>query len=244
MLHCGFHSRFQEPVNATQSMNQTVNKNLTLNNNKIVIESKPLPLENTTLKMYTSSIRLNLKKTLPAFSSLDIGGNSISISNNTGRQISYTYKLNNETLTELKLWTLANGRVYTITYTADTKDRYNSYLGLVQSIIKSIKIGEMNKGHTAGKASGYNIYSNEKLNFSLRYPANWTLSNDQEFKGKIILRPEYKDTLVKFASQIVMSMDVDSSYDVLGEDYGSNWNRTCTTKLGIRIPRILTSWRR
>ena len=207
----------QEPKSTNQFMNISAEQNMTSDNNKIVIDIKPLPSGNLSLKDYTILNRLDLRK-LPSYRAITENLN-INFSHYPGRQVYYTYEMNNQTLSESKIWTVANNRSYTVTYTADNRDRYDSDLGVVQKIIQSMNIGQVSKDFTAAEASGFTKYSNQEANFSLWYPVNWTLNANEESKGKITLRPEYKDTLLKSSSNIVMSIDVNSGYDVIGEDY-------------------------
>ena len=138
---------------------------MTSDNNKIVVDIKPLPSGNLSLKDYTTLNRLDLRK-LPSYRAITENLN-INISHYPGRQVYYTYEMNNQTLSESKIWTLANNRSYTVTYTADNRDRYDSDLGVVQKIIQSMNIGQVSKDFTAAEASGFTKYSNQEANFSL-----------------------------------------------------------------------------
>jgi hypothetical protein len=209
--------------------------------NNIVVEVKRIPKDGMSLQEYTAVSRRNLTN-LPSYQiltldDLDIlkaynlgnlnpSNSSVELSGYPGRQVFYTYRMGNENITEMRLWTVVNNTVYTITYNADNKDRFADYFPYANQIVRSIEIGQVDKGDSHDDNSGYSKYGNQDMNFSLVYPSDWTISTESDKSGRIYLSPIVKESVLKQASHIVMSMDVDSGYDVEGEDYRAqiDWN--------------------
>lgn len=212
-------SFFEEPSEIYSfSLNETAPKENQSTNerNLVAIDIKELKNKNSTLSQYTIQ-RLSSLRELPSFRSETVS--TTILSNNLAHKVSYTYKTQNEDMQALKIWTIANDKVYTITYTAE-KERYSYYSPIVQNLIKSFNFDNRNSAIlNQSTIDGYQTYINKKMGIELQYPNEWRMEISKENPELILFYPPFKESLYRTGRSIVMAMDINSGYDFRGEDY-------------------------
>jgi hypothetical protein len=199
-------------------------KNSFTNNNFVSVVIKNLDNKNLTLNEYTNQRLLDLRN-LPSFKTIEKGTDLLS--NHLAHKIEYTYKKLNDEIKGLKIWTIANNKVYTITFLAQ-KERYDSNFPFVKNIIKSFGILNTHTNSKESTIQGYRDYINELWGIKLQYPSDWKNEISKNDSQLIKFYPPLKESIYKTGSKIVMSMDVNSVYDFKGQDYRVelNWNPT------------------
>jgi hypothetical protein len=213
-------SFFEEPK---QYYNFSFNKgpisktNSSIDKNIVSLDVKNLDNKNMNLKEYTQQKIFSLKK-LPSFTHMD--ASRTFLSNILAHKVMYEYSKQNDHIKAIKIWTIANDKIYTITYLAE-KERFDYYLPSVQNIINSFDI-KKNNSFTLNKPSiddKYQTYVNESLELTLQYPIDWKKEPSKNNPSLIIFYPPYTESLFQTGRIIVMAMDVNSGYDFRGEDY-------------------------
>ena len=199
-------------------------KNLFTKNNFVSVVIKNLDNKNMTLNEYTNQRLLDLKN-IPSFKTIE--KNTDLLSNHLAHKISYIYKKENDEIHGLKIWTIANNKVYTITFVAQ-KERYHYYLPFVSNIIKSFSILNTSTNSKESTIQGYKDYINELSGIKLQYPSDWKKESSTNDSQPIKFYTPLKESIYKTGRTIVMSMDVNSGYDFRGEDYRVtlNWDPT------------------
>jgi hypothetical protein len=199
-------------------------KNSFTNNNFVSVVIKNLDNKNLTLNEYTNQRLLDLRN-LPSFKAIET--RTTLLSNHLAHQIEYTYKKQNDEIHGLKIWTIANNKVYTITFIVQ-KERFDSYFPFVKNIIKSFSILNIPKNSKESTIQGYREYVNEQSGIKIQYPSDWKNEIPKNDSQLIKFYPPLKESIHKTGRTIVMSIDVNSGYDFRGEDYRVilNWNPT------------------
>jgi hypothetical protein len=211
-------SFFEEPKEYYDySLNKTSLKetNSSIAKNIVSLEVKNLQNKSMTLNEYTKQ-RLFSLRTLPSFTNMI--ASTIMLADNLAHKISYSYSKNNDDIDALKIWTIANNKIYTITYIAD-KERFSYYLPSVQNIINSLNINNDSFKLTQPTIDNYRAYVNKSLGTKLQYPIDWKKQVSKNNPTLTIFYPPFKESLFKTGRIIVMAMDVNSGYDFRGEDY-------------------------
>jgi hypothetical protein len=211
-------SFFEEPKEYYDySLNKTSLKetNSSIAKNIVSLEVKNLQNKSMTLNEYTKQ-RLFSLRTLPSFTNMI--ASTIMLADNLAHKISYSYSKNNDDIDALKIWTIANNKIYTITYIAD-KERFSYYLPSVQNIINSLNIKNNSFKLTQPTIDNYRTYENKSLGIKLQYPIDWKKQVSKNNPTLTIFYPPFKESLFKTGRIIVMAMDVNSGYDFRGEDY-------------------------
>jgi hypothetical protein len=212
-------SSFEEPK---QYYNFSLNKgdikitNSSMPKNIVSIDVKNLN-KNMNLKEYSLQKIFSLKK---LSSSENMDKSITKLSGFEAYKVIYEYKKQNNDIKAIKIWTIANNKIYTITYLAE-KERFEYYLPIVQNIINSFEIKNDNL-FLLNKTSindEYQTYINESLGLKLQYPIAWKKEINENNPSNIIFHAPYKESLFKTGRIIVMAMDVNSGYDFRGEDY-------------------------
>jgi hypothetical protein len=210
-------SSFKEPSEQYDfSLNRTTqHSNSSNDKNLVAVEIKVLDNKNYTLNEYTNQRIISLR-TLPSFDLVE--SSTTTISDIIAHKISYTYKKLNDEIEATKVWTVANNKVYTITYLAD-KDRYSYYLPSVQSMLQSFNIDLKNSANQTEGINGYQTYADNVLGIKLQYPSDWKSEISKNNSNLVLFHPPLRESMYKRGTTIVMAMDVNSGYDFRGEDY-------------------------
>ncbi|HSF50115.1 MAG TPA: hypothetical protein VLA74_05070 [Nitrososphaeraceae archaeon] len=167
-------SFFEEPK---QYYNFSFNKgpikktNLSIDKNIVSVDVKNLENKNMNLNEYTQQKIFSLKK-LPSFANME--ASSTLLSNILAHKVIYEYNKQNDHIKAIKIWTIANDKIYTITYLAE-REKFDYYLPSVQNIINSFDI-KKNNSFTLNKSlidNKYQTYVNDTLELTLQYPMDW-----------------------------------------------------------------------
>ena len=198
----------KEPINKT---NSSIDKNI------VSVDVKNLKNKNMKLNEYTQQRIFSLRN-LPSFANME--ASQTMLANILAHKVLYEYNKQNQHIKALKIWTIANDKIYTITYLAE-KERFAYYLPIVQNIINSFDI-KKNSSSTLNKPlidNKSHTYVNESLGLTLQYPVDWKKETSNNNPALVIFYPPYTESLFQTGRIIVMAMDVNSGYDFRGEDY-------------------------
>lgn len=194
-----------------KKINSSIDKNI------VAVDVKNFENKNMNLNEYSQQKIFSLKK-LPSFTNME-ASNTL-LSKILAHKLTYEYTKQNDQIKALKIWTIANDKIYTITYLAE-KERFESYLPSVQNIINSFNIIKNNSSNLNNQLinNNYQNYVNESLELEVQYLNDWKKETDKNNSARIIFSPPYTEPLFKTGRIIVMAMDVNSGYDFRGEDY-------------------------
>jgi hypothetical protein len=196
--------------------NETMTPNKTDNfmneTNQITLSIKKIK-DNLSYNDYTQNKIFSLTK-LPLFKKID--ESNTSLFNLTGHQIIYSYEKNSIPLKAMKVWALANNTEYVFTYRADA----TIFEGLLP-LIQKIKDSSMNISFINNREEhlieGFSYYDNH--NVSIQYPKEWNLEVQRDTGFISIVPSQSNELFFKTDRKIILSFDINSSYDVRGEDY-------------------------
>lgn len=143
-----------------------------------------------------------IKENLTDFDLYTNGSIAIILDNKTAEKIDYTYidNMNEPLLCKfchvIKIFTLENGKLYTI-FSKEEKRIYSNIISDErQTIIDSIKIGDaiddINKEDTT-----FSLYENGTYRIKMHYPFYWNINNTDDLQGNTF------DRIVRFSNPIV-----------------------------------------
>jgi len=212
-------SFFEEPKqyhNFSFNIEPSKKPQSSIDKNIVAVDVKNLENKNTNLNEYSQQKIFSLKK-LPSFTNMQ--ASTTLLSKILAYKVTYEYTKQNDNIKALKIWTIANDKIYTITYLAE-KERFDTYLQIVQNIINSFEIIK-NNSFTLNNPliDNYQNYINKSLELKLQYPMDWKKETNKNNPALVIFSPPYTEPLFKTGRIIVMAMDVNSGYDFRGEDY-------------------------
>lgn len=167
--------------------------------------------ETKSLESYTRDRLFSINK-LTSFKKVD-ESNSV-LFNLSAHKVVYDYSKNGIPLRAIKIWALENDTEYVFTYVSDIS-AFERFLPMVDHIQNSfINSSFKNNSHML---KGYSIYDDGNISF--QYPEGWNLTpkNNASF---ISITPEnINELFFKDDRKIILSFDINSGYDVRGEDY-------------------------
>jgi eukaryotic-like serine/threonine-protein kinase len=102
------------------------------------LKLESLSVNNTTLDLYTTNHIVYLRQNIPGFSI--INSSQSSIASSSAQKIVYTFNGRATIYKVMQLWTLKDGRIYMITYFAQS-DLFNTFLPTAQKMIDSFQVG-------------------------------------------------------------------------------------------------------
>ena len=213
-------SFFEEPKqyhNFSFNIEPSKKPQSSIDKNIVAVDVKNFENKNMNLNEFSQQKIFSLKK-LPSFTNMQ--ASTTLLSKILAYKVTYEYTKQNDNIKALKIWTIANDKIYTITYLAE-KERFDTYLPFVQNIINSFEIIK-NNSYTLNNPlidNNYQNYINESLELRLQYPMDWKKETNKNNPALVIFSPPYTEPLFKTGRIIVMAMDVNSGYDFRGEDY-------------------------
>ena len=213
-------SFFEEPKqyhNFSFTIGSPKRTNSSIDKNIVAVDVKNVENKNINLNEYSQQKIFSLKK-LSSFTNME-ASNTL-LSKILAHKVIYEYTKQNDQIKALKIWTIANDKIYTITYLAE-KERFDTYLPIVKNMINSFNIIKNNLSILTNPLidNNYKNYTNESLELELQYPKDWKKETNKNNSALVIFSPPYTEPLFKTGRIIVMAMDVNSGYDFRGEDY-------------------------
>ena len=140
------------------------------NKNNIQISVEDLRSKNTSLNEYTN---ITINKLNESFGNQIQSSEDAILAGNPAHKIVYTTTYGEQQdFKTFQIWTVKDGKAYIITYRATPSNYANYYKSIIQNMINSFDIGNI-QGSTNIINANYSSYQNNTYGIKISYPRNW-----------------------------------------------------------------------